>query len=323
MAILMAFSVVFTAFYGRYKIGDDGVDNSRAEYKGILTLWHVDSFEGGTGSRKQFLLKSARGFEKVNQGVLVMVINHTAESVRENVKNGVYPDMISYGAGLDVNVYSEFDISKTVSGGMIGDKTYATAWCRGGYVLISNPKLVSEQKKDLENLVVSLGDYTQPLVAFALNGYTARHIEVMKPMDAYVRFTGGKTPYFLGTQRDVNRLNARGMEYKATPLEEYNDLYQYISITGVDELKRYYAEEFIRYIVSENVQRKLNGIGMLSAFCDAEYDVGTLRDMQSVKNFSTVSAFTPSAVLKEIQADSLVAAAGDTETLNKIKKMLL
>lgn len=323
LATILSFSVLFTIFYGRYKINDDGVDNTPVEYKGILTLWHVDSFEGGTGSRKQFLLKSARGYEKKREGILVMVISHTVESVKENVNNGVYPDMISYGVGIDINVFSELNVSRTVKGGKVGSKTYATAWCRGGYVLISNPKLVLEEHIVIDKLIVSQGEYTEPLTAFSLSGYVANETEVLRPMDAYVKFTGGKTPYLLGTQRDLSRLNARGMEYNATPLESYNDLYQYISITSSDQVKRYYAEEFIEYLVSDEVQKKLNGINMFSAFIQAEYDVAALKDMQSAKNLSTISAFTSPAILKELQQDSIKASLGDKDAINKIKKVLL
>jgi hypothetical protein len=85
-------------------------------------------------------------------------------------------------------------------------------------------------------------------------------------MDAYVKFVTGKVKWFLGTQRDVNRLETRGMSVKVTPLERFNDLYQYVSITSSDQIKRYYAEQFINYLVSEQVQKKLNEIGMLSCF---------------------------------------------------------
>ena len=55
IAGIIIFSVTFTSFYGKDKISDNGVKGEAPEYKGILTLWHVDSFEGGTGLRRKSL----------------------------------------------------------------------------------------------------------------------------------------------------------------------------------------------------------------------------------------------------------------------------
>jgi len=256
-----------------------------------------------------------------------MVINHTVQSVTDNLSKGVYPDMISYGLGLEINGLSELNVSKTTLGGKIGEKTYGAAWCRGGYVLISNPKLTEGienlDTSVIDELIVSQGEYTEPLTAFLFSGYTAKSIEVLKPMDAYVKFTSGKVAYFLGTQRDVNRLNNRGMEYSAFPLDGYNDLYQYVSITGVDQVKRYYSEQFVEYLLSDDVQGKLKNIGMFSPYVKVDYDDETLQNMQNVESKNTLSVFTPPSLLKEMQTLSLSAAVGNKESLNKIKKIVL
>ncbi len=322
VAVILTFCILFTAFYGSGKIVDGGVDTTPSEYKGILTLWQVDTFEGGVGSRKQFLLKSARGFEKQNEGVLVMVINHTAKSVKENLDKGVFPDMISYGAGLDISGMSELNVTRGIDGGKVGGKVYATAWCRGGYVLIKNPK-ITVGTDVIDNLIVSQSEFTQPLTAFNLSGYSVNTVEVLKPMDAYVKFTSGKVKYFLGTQRDLNRLNAREFEYEISPLDGYNDLFQYVSVTATDQTKRYYSEKFIEYLISDTVQSKLNTIGMFSPFIAVKYENAQLYAMQLANTGKTVSAFTAPEVLNEMQDLSLQATLGNKEALNKIKNLLL
>lgn len=319
----LLFSIIFTAFFGWYKISESKDIEIPAEYKGIITMWHVDSFEGGTGSRKQFLLKVARSFEKENDGVLVMVTSHTNNSVKENFKKGLYPDVISYGNGTDVENIVELDKSVAINGGTVGGKHYAAAWCRGGYVLIANPKLTDRIPEQLDTLLVSQADYTQPIAAVCLEGINVKSISVLPPMDAYIKFVEGKTPYFLGTQRDVNRLDRRGLEIISKPLESFNDLYQYVSVIGKDTVKGLYAERFVSYLLSEGVQKSLNTIGMLSCEFSVYYDNEHLKSMQSAVGFSTISAFTPTETLLKMQELSLRAIKGEEESMIKIKNMLV
>ncbi len=319
---VIVLSTFFTAFFVKDILNEKKVE-VQAQYKGILTLWQIDSFEGGTGSRKQFLLKASRTFEKKNQGVLVMVINHTKTSMLENLSKGLYPDMISFGGGAEVKGFSELNVERTVNGGLVGGKVYATAWCKGGYFLIANPNLVQEIPDELPSLLVSQNDYTQPLTSLYFSGVKAREIEVKKPMDAYVKFVSGKTPYFLGTQRDIIRLSNRGMEVITSPIQEFNDLYQYICITSKDRQKIYYSEQFISHLTCDDVQSQLNNIGMFSPFIKVEYDNVHLSAMQNQKNTYTLSAFTDGQTLVELQDLSLQVLKGNSEKENKIKNIVV
>lgn len=323
-AVTLVFAVLFTVFFGRYKIVESGVNTDRTEYKGVLTLWQIDSFEGGSGSRKQFLLKAARGFERKNSGVLIMVINQTADGAKACFDKGEYPDLISFGCGVDVSKYTKITPTKKVLGGLIGNDCYATAWCKGGYVLIFNKDLVDENSlngSEIDELLVSQGEFIQPLAALCFENITAKSIETLKPFDAYVKFTSGKVKYFLGTQRDIVRLNNRGMEYNALPLEKFCDLYQYISVTSTDALKNYYANLFVEYLVSDEVQKHLNDISMFSPFINVDYDSDALNKMQNAKTSVTISAFTNKAQLEEIKRLSALYIGGEKSMLNKIKNM--
>ncbi len=320
IGFILLFCCAFTLFVGKEKIKEQGQLKSTENYKGIITLWQVDGFEGGKGSRKQFLLKVARDFEKKNPGVLVMVINHTFTSVKENLERGIYPDLISFSNGVEVMGLESIDISRSVECTRIGDKIYATAWCRGGYVLIKNPKAKEQENS---SLIVSQAEYTQPLVAMLLEGIEFDKVEVYKPMEAYVKFTENKCAYFLGTQRDIVRLNNRGMEVEASPLNVFNDLYQYVSLTSRDTVKRKYAFRFIEYLVSDIVQNQLDKISMFSPYVKVEYDNEKLYAMQQNNNFSSISAYLSKEQLQEMQELSKSAVKGNQNSINKIKNMLV
>ncbi len=322
LGIIIIFSLVFTLVYGKNQISNSQSLGQTEDYKGILTFWHIDSFEGGIGSRKQFLLKSARTFERKNDGVLVMVIEHTEASMTEEISKGNYPDLISFGAGVEISGFSELQI-KNGRGGLIGDKSYAVPWCKGGYVLIANPKLTSQIGDSLDSLLVSQAEYTQPLTSLILEGVSAEKIIVKKPMDAYVEFVCGKTPYFLGTQRDISRFERRQMEVISRPIKNFNDIYQYVCVTSSSAQKRIYAEEFIEHLLSQQVQQSLSEIGMFSNIFKVQFNNEHLSKMQDVENLSTVSAFANGKILKQMQENSLQFFNGRKELEIKIKNMLV
>ncbi len=319
LASLLVAITVFTITIGYKKIGENRLISVES-YKGIITMWQIDGFEGGLGSRKQFLLSVARDFEKQNTGVLVMVINHTFTSAEQSMSEGIYPDIISYSNGLDVKNMLPLNATRYAGGGRIGEKVYATAWCRGGYVLIKNLDLTQSEQ---DTIIVSSGKYTQPLLAMNLEGLEFEKIEILSPMNAYTKFTMGKNLFFLGTQRDVVRLTNRGFNFSATPLTKFNDLYQYVSLTSTDQNKSIYAKRFIDYLLSDKVQAKLNKINMLSPYVNVNFDIEFLNEMQNVNNFSTISAFYPLGKLVEIQDMSMLSLKGDKNALNYVKKLLI
>lgn len=320
IGLFLVFCIVFTITVGKDKIKEQSVLKSPNEYKGIITLWHIDGFEGGKGSRKQFLLKVARDFERQNSGVLVMVINHTFTSVKENIDKGIYPDLISFSNGVEIKELESLNLKRTIKSTKIGEKNYATAWCRGGYVLIKNPNAKEQENSPL---IVSQNEFTQPLTAMLLEGIEFDKIEVYKPMDAYVKFTENKCAYFLGTQRDIVRLSNRGMQVEISPLNAFNDLYQYVALTSKDIVKRVYAQRFIEYLTSDIVQNQLNKISMFSPYIKASFDDENLSSMQQTNNFLSISAYLNKAQLKEMQELSMQALLGNENSKNKIKNMLI
>lgn len=320
-ACLLAACALLTAFFGRGKIASGGLNQTAPEYKGIITLWHIDSFEGGVGSRRQFLLSASRGFEKENKGVLVMALDYTAESAETAMREGRFPDIISYGAGVNVKNLKPLFSEKSFAAGAYNGETYALPWCRGGYCMIENPEYAANKNSEIK-LIVSQGETTNPLIAYALSGGRQENFEVLPPMNAYVKFVSGKVKYMIGTQRDVNRLITRGMDFTVRPLNGYNDLYQYVSVTSADETKTAYARRFVEYLLSEKVQKRLSEIGMCSCFYAVKYENPELRELQKADAETRLSAFTAREKIEELKAAGRLAATGNGEELIKIKKLL-
>ena len=288
-----------------------------ATKKIILNLWHLDTFEGGTGSRKQFILSSIRQFEKQNSGVIISVKQLTpyAYMQQEDV-----PDMVSFGVGVSVKNATPFNVKKEFLPGQINGKTYAVPWARGGYYLFSH-KDVNGQTS-FEKITVSNGEYSSPLTAFYLQGFSAETIVQKEPLSAYTDFVTGQTEVLLGTQRDLNRLAVKGVNVCVFPLESYSDLYQYLSITSDSPLKKAYAEKFIDFLTGEKMQKELSKIGMFSPYYKGKVTDDFLAYGQGVVPRQTLPAFTNYDLYQTIKNGFIGAKDLYSEQIN-IKNMLI
>ncbi len=324
LSSILVFCGVFTIFFGAKLIKQPQEYVHKVQFKGVITLWHIDTFEGGQGSRKQFLMKIATEFEKQNDGVLVMVLSHTPDSVKDSMSKGEIPDLISYGAGVETQGIKELNLKRTFYGGMVGNKSYALPWCMGGYVLITNPSLVKEApKQQLDEVVVSKGNLNQALVSLITSGYRSNNVIELPSLEAYIKFINGKTPYFLGTQRDIVRLANRGVNANFYPLNGYNDLYQYISVCSDNLIKREYSQKFIEFLISENSQKMLTSISMFSPYFRIDYDNSGQNLLQNQSYQSTVSAFSSSQLFLDLEENARKVLSGEEQALDKIKKVTL
>ena len=209
--------------------------------KTIVTVWNVDTFEGGKGSRTAFLNTVAK---KLEGDVYFMVLSKTAEGVEYALENGEAPDMLSFGVGVE-----------------LPQGTDAQAWCMGKYVLFSKPGEGSVPTA--QNTVISRGGANEPSVAAALYGFSGG-VRQESSLQAYMNFLNGKYAYLLGTQRDAQRFLSRGVSVDATPLNDFSDLCQYVAV--MKDENRSVCERFIAYLCGDETQGRLTEIGMLSPY---------------------------------------------------------
>ena len=270
------------------------------EYKFVLTLWNIDVFEGGTGSRADFL--AARANERTDDGIIILVKSHTPESVKKSIENGEIPDMVSFGVGVDsVRLLCRELPSSDFKGGVIGGKTYAVPWCSGGYYLIAKQadnRLIeglNSKNANIGSVIVSQNSYNLPVLSMKTSGVTATAAEYLSPMDAYLKFVTKDGGVLLGTQRDLRRLQKRGVAFTAYPLTGFSDLCQYIAVTTKSDEKYRACLDFLRYIASEKVQDKLWKIGMMRADGKSDDSSGGKAEFYGYdfdKNKYTISPFS-------------------------------
>lgn len=228
-----------------------------------LTVWQIDSFEGGKGSRAGYLKTVGESFAR-ESGCYITVTSLTADAARENLKRGTIPDLISYGAGT-------YGLESYLS----GEKPYKS-WCNGGYCLLTIDENADFSDVTEQNCAINEGTGNLSDVCAVLLGLSGAQYE--KPTAAYVRLIGGKYKYMLGTQRDVFRLRTRGVPYKIKPVTEFNDLYQNISVTSTDAQKRTFSAKFIDFLLEKSTETYK--LGLFSENCSLYDD--DLHDMEGL-----------------------------------------
>ncbi len=232
--------------------------DSYGEESIIITVWHADAFEGGKGSRCSFLRGIASEFSKRHKGVYFLVSNYSAEGLKTALQGGKHPDIVSFG-GCDLSVenYAGEIKFNVCDGGSVGDKRFAVAYLKGGYFKIVKGNGDGE-------LIIPTGEYFSAETACLFSDAKGAKIVRLSSQDAYSRFLIKENATLIGTQRDLVRLRNINADFIATPIERYNDLFQYFSITTDDYKSSYYANEFIKYALSDGVQSRISNLYMFS-----------------------------------------------------------
>lgn len=273
--------LVFLIFGGR----SEG-ENDRE--KTIVEIWHVDSFEGGKGSRSAFLRRTAERYEKRFDSVYFYVSVLTPIGVEESLKSGVVPDMVSFSCGVDGVLSYAKGLPYSFPGGMVGEKCYAVPWCAGKYFLFCKEDDFSAVRE--ETVLLSEGGNNLPQVAAALWG--GMRYRTADSVSAYTDFLAGRYRYMLGTQRDVCRFAVRGEPVFSVSDFAYADLYQYISLTGEENGE--VCLDFLSFLLSEEVQTRLDEIEMYpAAKVEAKY---TLSPFAAAKNRGELKAAAEKAI---------------------------
>ncbi len=297
-------------------------------YQGVIELWNVETFEGGSGSRSSWLTNKSAKFEKANSGLFVHVTDLTVTELADKLQNGQRFDLICFSRGVGSSVLEylapfndsvgfvrdNFMISGQVDGKQYGVPLYAGAYClfaRSGQ--LSQDKLttdaltatftrkIGKNTVELRPLICGFTQANSPLTALAMSGLRgdASYIdEGVTQYQAYEQFVANNTAVtLLGTQRDIFRLGQKESQSKIdelgfAPVGEYTDLVQYVGISKDCEEKRQSCIEYVKYILSEETQAGLINLNMFSVLDKQLYSSNA---RMSACEQALSSAFVPNA----------------------------
>ncbi len=235
--VCVAFLVAFACMYFKKE------DAKAVQESAVLTVWQIDSFEGGKGSRADFLKNVGNSFNK-SENCYVNVISLSSDAARLNLSKGSAPDVISYGAGTY---------------GLEGYIKDYNVWCRGMYCLLTLDSGCDFSDVTAQNTVLNNGKDNFAGAAALLCGLSGSKTE--SATSAYVKLLNGEYKYLLGTQRDIFRLKTRNVSFAIKPITEFNDLYQSISITRSCG-NAGYAQKYINFLLSQ--KSEIVKIGLFS-----------------------------------------------------------
>ena len=318
-AVLCA--VVLAVCFWVYPAANAEDEREPVEYGGILRLWHIDSFEGGKGSRASFLRDVARDYAG-ESGVFVLVSTYTAESAAAAIKGGDIPDLLSFGTDCPFAA----DVARPLEGysfpyARAGGDTLAYPWCRGAYFLFLTGK--DPAGATAQNTVLGTNGKTAAAVAAVRGGLPSGDYRQEEPLRAYSDLVSGKYSYLVATQRDYWRLSAKGVSFRAEPLGDFSDLWQYMCVcTGQKEA---YARclAFLDYLLSEDVQARLPRIGMLSAKYAVYGNESVLLQADALKPALSVSAFLSEEARAALLDSAVLALRGDKNGAKKLENFLI
>lgn len=294
------------------------------DFSGVLSLWNVDTFEGGSASRAGFLEKRAQEFEKQNKGVYVNIQNLSPQELELNLSSGKKPDIITFGIGVGakieksvINFDSTFGVrDDLIASAKVADSLKAIPIMLGGYTLISNKEKIDDenilnalQNDDKLSVVFSNKDYNNPLLSFFVNYIKLKKQENfdVDSFGAYEKFINQKFDALLGSQRDFyrckNRENNNKMSCRYNFLGGFSDLVVYASIFSSTKVVEDVCKNFVEYLVCDKSQQKLQQIGMFSVLKKNIYFADEYKNFEIVlqKNLKTISVFYDEQTLKTIK----------------------
>lgn len=279
----------------------------------FLKVWHIDSFEGGSGNRATFLEKMATQFHKANPNIFIVVQNLSEEEVLSAVENGDKADIISFSHHIANEIMENLSPlsvknnakEELLSCGQKNGKTYAVPWNMSGYCLIGNSQ-VDERILQTLNLdsVYSFDKGQYNYLAGLKNNYgqiammknTTAKCDLTKcdknifdktTYQAYTDFVANKGAVLLGTTRDVHRIENRVslgsiQEVKYLPLGKFTDMVQFLGC--MNSQNQLTAECFIEYVTSNENQKQLKSIGLFSPNKLYLYNQSPFKDMEEKLN---------------------------------------
>ena len=320
MSLLLA-ATVFVCVFAVYPSLNAPAKSEPAKYDCILNLWHIDSFDGGKGSRAVFLKDVASQFQRENEGVFILVTVHTQESAARAVASGEVPDLLSFGCGTGFAADLVRILPSEMAGATLAGQTCAAAWCRGAYFLFTAEGDFSDVTP--QNTVLSVGRGASTAGAAYMAGLRGTFHE-QRSVQAYLTLLQGKCKYMLGTQRDVWRYAAREFTVQAKPLAEYSDLVQYIAVCSEDMDNYDASVRFIELLLSEQVQQTLSRIGMLSATGISVYagEQPLLAEAETSAPNTVVSPWLSEEAFRRLCEDASGALRGDENSAKNFQNTL-
>ncbi len=283
-------SVVFDQ--SNYRLNLNQIYESGNAPKCVLTLHHIETFEGGSFSREKYLQKQANKFNLQNKNCFIVIKTLTLDDLILNLADNNKADIYSFSCGAGeilAGFLKELKNNDNVRDDLVQygkcvGKLLAYPYILSGYALFSYDNLADESDT-LDDLVkskkigkkeyagLSLSDTTLGQEVLKINNVEIDSKNIMSfssSYEAYQNFLKKNSISLLGTARDLARLKNREEKGAISSLRynflgEFSDLVQYVGVAeSGSSIKEYYAEQFVQFLTTDACQNDLANYGLFS-----------------------------------------------------------
>ncbi|MEG1528403.1 MAG: hypothetical protein RR248_00425 [Clostridia bacterium] len=247
ISIIILLIFVFTLLLGVAYLpfqNESGIDGKK--YDSIITVWHIDSFEGGNVSCGNILKNLVSKYEHIYLGSYVHIDILTYNQALDKLSKGERFDILSFSAGSGakflpyLQAYEGAVFAKDCfqSVGEVSGKMFAVPYLIGCYSLIATKSFCDQTSNftTLKDRIFTLSsDRKVGKNVLAVNAFCSGYSEFSSPLTAlylatssrpdksmpntfcpkesqYKAFSGfinGECNVLLATQRDISRIEGR------------------------------------------------------------------------------------------------------------------
>ena len=131
-------------------------------YTGIITIWQVSSWRVAQSSKTLMLLDAAKELEKKNKKLYIEVEIISYEDYIRKTSQGIYPDVLSFPAEMEVDYSMCVPITTSANLDTIHQKAYAASnyksipWLATSNVVLINSKYASSENCNTERLQTNI-----------------------------------------------------------------------------------------------------------------------------------------------------------------------
>lgn len=270
--VLIVLLIVFFIFNNAFKIDFLSQESDKIN---IISVYHIETFEGGGKSRLSYLKEVAKEIEKENKNVLFIFKQINPENLQTELETN-QPDIISFGYGVGKIVLPylnklEYGFNlreELLDSGCFNNSLYAVAYISSGYCTFNQT-----DKNDC--FIYGVNNYINPKLA--CNKETDQKLT---QYEAYKQFVYNKDTTLFGTARDLFRIDnlnkTNRISSSFSPCDTYTDLIQYLGIVNKNDI----TLKFLQLSLSNEYQNKLKDYYLFNVTYDRLYYSGIYSDME-------------------------------------------
>lgn len=229
----------------------------------LYQVWHIESFEGGSYSRFQYLKNLALKYEKLfpNQLFLIKLVKEQDLSILLEESK---PDLISFSEQTAKtilpylqNLEEGFEVQENfLKSATFNNQLKCLPYIASGYCYFS--------KNDGDSLNLFTANSNLHSATPILKNESVNENQTLTSYECYSHFINNKNSKLLGTARDLYRLThlqeLGRINFNCKPITQFSDLIQYIGVITACEQ----THNFIKFVINNENQTSLSKIGLFS-----------------------------------------------------------